>query len=497
MAEHAQALEVTPLHRVRRRLERDPPGGFQLHGIELTRCRGFVLEAGRLVLAAAGKRHHEAQQGQGNEPDALNGAHVRDDGQPQRKKRGTPNLRRKAWYTGSVSATSSDPDASRRRLPAAIIALGFTSLFTDVGTEMIFPLLPAFVASLGAAPAFLGLVEGLADATSSLLKLASGYVAEGRSKKRIVLLGYGLASAARPLVALATAPWHVLAVRLTDRVGKGIRTAPRDALIADSVPQAQAGRAFGFHSAMDHAGAVVGPLLATGLLALGWQLRSVFWFAFVPGALAMLALLTVREPKPLAVADNAQPGAAALEMPAALRRYFGILALFSLGNSSDAFLLLRAKDLGVSVVAIPLLWAIFNFAKVVSARYGGVWSDQVARSKLIISGWAVYAVTYLAFGLASRAWQVWALFVVYGIYYGLTEPAEKALVRDLAPAAGRSRAYGFYNFIVGVSAIPAGLLTGWLWQTWSPLVALATGSALALTASLALLLWTRANLAPA
>jgi MFS family permease len=350
---------------------------------------------------------------------------------------------------------------------------------------MIFPLLPAFVASLGAAPAFLGLVEGLADATSSLLKLASGYVAEGRSKKRLVLVGYGLASAVRPLVALAVAPWQVLAVRVTDRVGKGIRTAPRDALIADSIPKEQAGRAFGFHSAMDHAGAVIGPLLATGLLTLGWQVRSVFWFALVPGLLAMLALFTVREPKPPAIAPSAHAGARPA-LPVSLRRYFGILALFSLGNSSDAFLLLRAKDLGVQVVTIPLLWAVFNLAKVLSARYGGVWSDKIARSKLIIAGWIVYGTTYLAFGFASQAWQVWLLFVVYGLYYGLTEPAEKALVRDLAPAEARGRAYGFYNFIIGVSAVPAGLLTGWLWQTWSPFVALATGSALALAAALAL-----------
>jgi MFS family permease len=386
---------------------------------------------------------------------------------------------------GAVTATLGATRPGPPRLPAAVIALGFTSLFTDIGTEMIFPLLPAFVASLGAAPAFLGLVEGLADATSSLLKLASGYVAEGRSKKRIVLLGYGLASAVRPLVALATAPWHVLAVRVTDRVGKGIRTSPRDALIADSVPREQTGRAFGFHSAMDHAGAVIGPLLATGLLALGWQVRSVFWFALVPGILAMLALLTVREPKPPTVAARA-PGEARRALPGSLRRYFGILALFSLGNSSDAFLLLRAKDLGVPVVALPALWALFNLAKVLSARYGGAFSDKIARSKLIVSGWAVYAVTYLAFGLARHAWQVWLLFVVYGVYYGLTEPAEKALVRDLAPVEARGRAYGFYNFIVGVSAVPAGLLTGWLWQTWSPLVALATGSALALVAALAL-----------
>ncbi len=394
--------------------------------------------------------------------------------------------------------TTSESVRTRPRLPAAIIALGFTSLFNDIGTEMIFPLLPAFVASLGAAPAFLGLVEGLADATSSLLKLASGYVAERRSKKRIVLVGYGVASLVRPLFALAMAPWHVLVVRVTDRVGKGIRTAPRDAMIADSVPQDQAGRAFGFHSAMDHAGSVIGPLLATALLALGWQVRSVFWFALVPGLLTMLTLLTVREPKPSSAEVSRQtlPKTPVI-LPPSLRRYFAILALFSLGNSSDVFLLLRAKQLGVPVVSIPLLWAAFNVTRVLSARYGGIWADRIARPKLIVAGWAVFAVTYLAFGLASRTWQVWALFLVYGVYYGLTEPAEKALVRDLAPSDARGRAYGFYNFIVGVSAVPAGLLTGWLWQTWSPFVALASGAALALGASVLLLAWTRSDLATA
>ncbi len=389
--------------------------------------------------------------------------------------------------------TPSEPLSAGRRLPPAIIALGFASLFTDIGTEMIFPLLPAFVASLGAAPAFLGLVEGLADATSSLLKLASGYLAEGRSKKRLVLWGYGLATVARPLVALATAPWHVLAVRLTDRVGKGIRSAPRDALIADSVTKEQAGRAFGFHSAMDHAGAVIGPLLATALLALGWELRSVFWFALVPGLLAMLALLTVREPPAQNSVPTASSGQKAVALPGSLRRYLGILALFSLGNSSDAFLLLRARELGVTVATLPLLWAAFHVTKVLSARYAGAWSDRMPRSKLIVAGWAVYGLTYLAFGLASHAWQMWALFIVYGLYYGLTGPAEKALVRDLAPPAARGRAYGFYNFIIGASALPAGLLTGWLWQTWSPFVALSSGAALALGAALLLLSWSRAR----
>jgi MFS family permease len=392
----------------------------------------------------------------------------------------------------------SDPPGARKRLPAAIIALGFTSFFTDVGTEMIFPLLPAFVASLGAAPAFLGLVEGLADATSSLLKLASGYIADKRRKKPFVLAGYGVAAVARPLVALATAPWHVLAVRLTDRVGKGIRSAPRDALIANSVDKAQAGRAFGFHTAMDHAGAVCGPLIATLLLALGWQLRSVFWFALLPGALAFAMLLTVRETPASATADIGTPTPdAKAALPKSLTRYLAILALFSLGNSSDAFLLLRARELGVQVVAIPVLWAVFHVAKVVSSHFGGSWSDRVARSKLIVGGWSVYALTYLAFGVARQSWQVWALFVVYGVYYGLTEPAEKALVRDLAPPSSRARAYGFYNFIVGAAALPAGLLTGWLWQTWSPRVALGCGAGLAAVSAAALLLWTAGAISPA
>ncbi|MEN9578416.1 MAG: hypothetical protein RJA70_1425 [Pseudomonadota bacterium] len=377
---------------------------------------------------------------------------------------------------------------SRRRLPAAVIALGVTSFFADVGSEMIFPLLPVFVASLGASTTFLGLVEGLADATSSLLKLASGYVADSTGRKKpLVLFGYGVAALARPLVALATAPWHVLAVRLTDRVGKGLRSAPRDVLIAASVSKEESGRAFGFHRAMDHAGAVVGPLIATALLGLGVPLRSVFWIALIPGVLSVIAVATVKEPR-AAVRDE-KASAASHRLPGSLRNYLAILLLFSLGNSSDAFLLLRAKDLGVPLVSLPLLWTVFHVAKLVSSYLGGGWSDRIARPKLIVSGWMVYAATYLAFGVATDAWHAWALFIVYGIYYGLTEPAEKALVRDLAPDAVRGRAYGFYSFIVGISAVPAGVLTGWLWQTWSPFVALAVGASIAAAASVALIVW--------
>ena len=384
----------------------------------------------------------------------------------------------------------------RRRLPATVILLGLTSFFTDVGSELVFPLLPAFVASLGAGTAFLGLVEGIADATSSLLKLASGHVSDRFPRRKpLVLFGYGVAAAARPLIALATLPWHVLAVRVTDRVGKGLRSTPRDVLIASAVPKEDTGRAFGLHHAMDHAGAVVGPLLATLLLWAGLPLRQVFALALIPGVLSVLSVLLVREPRTLSEAPLPPPAdaaaIAAVGLPPRLKSYLAIVALFALGNSSDAFLLLRARELGVAGGWLPLLWATFNATKLVSSYVGGDLSDRVPRTRLILAGFSVYAATYLAFGLATQSWQAWGLFILYGCYYGLAEPAEKALVKDLAPPEVRGRAYGAYNFLLGISAIPAGLLTGGLWQAFGPLAALGTGAALALVSAAALALWAR------
>jgi len=397
-----------------------------------------------------------------------------------------------------MARSASTSEKARARLPATVLLLGLTSFLTDVGSEMIFPLLPAFVASLGASPAFFGLVEGLGDAVASLLKLAAGALVDrAPAKKPFVLAGYGLAALVRPLMALATAPWHVLGVRLTDRVGKGIRSAPRDVLLASAVPASESGRAFGFHRAMDHAGAVVGPLVAAGLLAAGLSVRSVFWWALVPGVLSVVAVLAVRERAPLGgdgappPAETASPGAARL--PARLRVALGIFGVFALGNSSDAFLLLRAKELGVSMASLPLLWTAFHVSKLTSAALGGDLSDRVPRARLIVAGWLVYAATYVGFGLATRPWQVWTLFVVYGTYYGLTEPAEKALVKDLAPPALRGRAYGLYHFIVGVAAVPAGVLTGALWQARGPLAALGAGAILATASAVAMLAWERAR----
>ncbi|HEY8039050.1 MAG TPA: MFS transporter [Polyangiaceae bacterium] len=386
------------------------------------------------------------------------------------------------------------PPAPSSRLPLTVVLLGFTSLFTDVGTEMIFPLLPVFlVETLKAGPAYLGLVEGAADTVSSLLKLASGFIADRTTRRKpLVLFGYGLASAVRPFVALATHPWHVLAVRVSDRVGKGLRSSPRDALIADAAGD-RAGRAFGFHQAMDNAGAVVGPLLATGLIALSLSIRSVFWIAVIPGVIATVLVAVIREPKKekpgalraAAGAKEKKPGV----LTPTLTSYLAILALFSLGNSSDAFLLLRARSLGLSTAEIPILWAALNASKVVWAYLGGNLADRVSRPRIIAVGWLVYAAVYLGLGVASASWHVWALFIVYGVFYGLTEPVEKALVKDLVREDQRGRAYGAYNFVVGITALPAGLLTGLLWNTWGPQRALEVGATLAGVAGALLLGW--------
>jgi MFS family permease len=389
------------------------------------------------------------------------------------------------------------PLTRRDRLPLAVVLLGFTSLFTDVGTEMIFPLLPVFLTeALKAGPAYLGLVEGAADTVSSLLKLASGFIADRTNRRKpLVLFGYGLASVARPFVALATRPWHVLAVRVTDRVGKGLRSTPRDALIADAAGD-RAGRAFGFHQAMDNAGAVAGPLIATGLLAMSLSMRHVFWIAVIPGAIATLLVAIVKEPpRPSAPTSTAAspgtgtPAAKAKVLTPTLVSYLAILAVFSLGNSSDAFLLLRARNLGLTTAQIPVLWSVLNLSKVVWAYVGGDAADRIPRAPLVAGGWVVYALVYLGLGRATQAWHVWALFVLYGVFYGLTEPVEKALVRDLAPADQRGRAYGAYNFVVGVTALPAGLLMGVLWRVWGAAHALEVGAALAAVSSVALLTW--------
>lgn len=378
------------------------------------------------------------------------------------------------------------------KLGRTVLLLGLTSLLTDVGSEMIFPLLPLFLTvELGASTTFLGLLEGAADAVAAVLKLVSGGWSDrtGRRKPWVVA-GYGLAGVVRPLVGLAGAPWQVLSVRLTDRVGKGIRSAPRDALIADSVPAELAGRAFGFHKAMDHAGAVLGPLIASAMLYAGVPLRSVFLWTALPGLLAFLAVSLVREEPRPTPAPGAQTGG---PLPLNLRRLLGVLLVFGLGNSSDAFLLLRAGERGLDTALIPLLWALLHVSKMGWALIGGRLADRYDRVTLIIAGWAVFVASYAAMAALPSPGHVWWIFPLYGAFYGLAEPAEKALVRDLVPAADRGRAFGWYNLVTSGSALPAGLLFGALWDQAGPVVALSTGAGLALAAMAALATWRRAG----
>jgi MFS family permease len=374
-------------------------------------------------------------------------------------------------------------------LPRTVKALGLVSLLTDASSEMIYPLLPAFVTgTLKAGPAFLGAVEGLAETTAALLKLVAGRLADRLPRRKpLVLAGYGLSSATRPLVALATAPAHVLVVRLLDRVGKGVRSAPRDALLADVTPEDQWGRAYGFHRAMDHAGAVVGPLLASAVLLFTTDLRIVFALAVVPAAFAMAALFGIREEPRLRGAESERKASPSAPLGPGLPRYLAVLAVFTLGNSSDAFLLLRAQDAGVTLAALPLLWAFHHVVKSAASTAGGSLSDRIGRRKAIVAGWAVYSFAYAGFAYAKTAAEVFALFAVYGLFHALTEGPERALVADLAGNDARGRAFGFYHAVTGAMLLPASLLTGYLWQTFSPATALGTGAALAAAAALGLL----------
>lgn len=376
------------------------------------------------------------------------------------------------------------------QMPLTVWALGWVSLLTDVSTEMIYPLLPVFLTgTLGASVAFVGLIEGMAESTASLVKIWSGWRSDRvRRRKPLMIGGYGLSAMTRPLIALSAAGWHVLGARFIDRIGKGIRTAPRDALLAASVPPEQRGRAFGLQRSMDHAGAVVGPLIAWVMLQ--WfvtDYRFVFWAAVVPMIGAMCVLVTGAKEAP--PAPPAMHGENASFIPTArFRSYLGAVLIFTLGNSSDAFLLLRAQGCGIPVSHLPLIWMALHLIKSASSYPGGFLSDRLGRKGLIITGWGVYALVYLGFGSASEAWHIWALFLAYGLFHGMTESAEKAWVADFFPDSQRGRAFGVFNAVTGIAALPASLIMGWLWTAFGPAVAFQAGAALAFIAAIWLLL---------
>jgi len=366
-----------------------------------------------------------------------------------------------------------------RRLPQNVFFISLVSLLNDASSEIVYPLLPFFLSlSLGASPAIVGLIEGGAESISSFLKLFAGYFSDRTGKRKApVVFGYALAGLARPLLGFATSWPQVFAVRFADRIGKGIRSAPRDAMIADSASPTERGLAFGFHRAMDHLGAVIGPLIGYVLLIMltsdadaptQGEYKLIFLAASVPALAAVLvAAFAIRETRPPKgeVKPLAAPPSFSLRgFDGNFKRFLVILALFTLSNSSDAFLLLRAREAGISTQTIPLLWAALHASKVISSLVGGDLSDRLGRKFLIVAGWLFYAAVYAGFAFVSTIGQAWTLFLVYGIYFGLAEGAEKALVADLVPADRRGTAYGLYNLAFSLTVWPASLLMGALWS---------------------------------
>ena len=381
-----------------------------------------------------------------------------------------------------------------------MVAIGLVSLLNDASSEIIYPLLPVFLAtSLGASARAIGTIEGLAESISSLLKLFAGYLSDRLAKRKLlVVAGYSLASIARPLLAFASSWSQVLAIRLTDRVGKGIRTAPRDAMIADTVSVEQRGLAFGFHRAMDHGGAVIGPLIGYVLVLIFvakassptmGEFSKIFLAASVPAFIAVLVAIFFMRESPVHAPADARPLKFSLRgFDSNFKRFLLVLALFTLSNSSDSFLILRATESGVSIAMVPLLWAAHHGSKVLSSLLGGDLSDRLGRKRLIVAGWVLYAAVYAGFAFATQTISLWILFLIYGIYFGLAEGAEKALVADLVRPEQRGTAYGLYNLAFGVTVFPASFLMGMIWDWKGPTVAFLVSAVMGATAAALLLI---------
>jgi MFS family permease len=390
--------------------------------------------------------------------------------------------------------------ARYRGLPRTVFALSLVSLLNDTSSEIVYPLLPAFLAlTLGASPFAIGLIEGFAESVASILKLFSGYFSDKFGKRKLpVFLGYSLAAVTRPVLAFVTSWPQVLAVRTVDRVGKGIRGAPRDALLADSIEPERRGIAFGFNRAADHMGAVIGPIVAFVLLSLiavdpenptAREFQRVFLYASIPVALGLFVIgFLVTEPKRHTEFNGDAPKLrlSLKEFDGNFKRFLVVIAVFTLSNSTDAFLLLRAENAGVAPAMLPLLWTVLHVSKVGSSLIGGDLSDKIGRKAMIVSGWVIYALVYAGFAFVGAEWQVWALFIIYGVYFGLTEGVEKALVADLVRSENRGTAYGLYNLAIGITVLPASVLFGLLWNNFGASTAFLLSAAVSVFAAAAM-----------
>jgi MFS family permease len=389
-------------------------------------------------------------------------------------------------------------------LPRPVWLLGWVSLATDAASEAIYPLLPFFLTQvLGASAVALGVVEGAAEAANSLLKILSGRLADrGRAKRRLVLLGYGVSSAVRPLIAITTTWTQVFGVRVADRVGKGVRGAPRDAMLATWATPATRGKVYGFHQGMDNLGAVVGPALASlFLLFHPGAYRTLFALTIIPGAIAVALIFWLPDESPKLAAATDQSAVVSgfsrtrsdadsehggARLPRRFHGFMAVLALFMLGNSTDAFLLLRLTDAAGSAVFVPLMWAGIHVVKTTVSIAGGSWSDRIGRRTVIGIGWIVYAIVYAGFAVSSSLAALLSWFLIYGFYFGFAEGTEKALVADLAPASRRGTAFGIYNAVVGLGALTASIVFGVIWKMFGAPAAFGTGAVLALAATVLL-----------
>ncbi len=394
-----------------------------------------------------------------------------------------------------MTKIASEPEnqaGASKPLPRTVIALGWVSLLTDAASDMIYPLVPELLRQIGGGPQWIGLFEGVAEAVSTALKLVSGrFSDDARKRKPLIAFGYGIAALTRPLFAIATSPLHAVLIRAVDRVGKGLRGPPRDAMVAGAVDAEQRGHAFGFHRMMDNFGGVLGPVLAFLLLSfLHLPLRTVFWLAVFPGLAAVLVvLLFVRDPslaKEAALrerapieATNPAPTAARPPVPLAARRYLVALFVFSLAGSGDLFFLRRMTDLGLDASIVPLVWISLQLGKGLLNVPGGKASDKYGRKRVLALSWLFYGATYLGFGLAGSWTTAWVWLGLYAAHYGLAEGGQRALLAELVPAEIRGRAFGYQLAVEGAGLLVANVVFGFLYEQKSALFAFASAGVVA------------------